>query len=469
MGKLGQLLVARGWITVQQLTRAIQNQNVVGGRLGTCLIEMDAISEDNLLKGLSEQLGVPPVELDDLRMIPEEVRALIPDKLARRCRTIPFQVLGGRLDVAMMDPRNLSAQDEIAFASGKRLKVHVAHEVRICEAMEKYFDEEMPSRFGLLLDRLNRARYLWGQGKDAPAKTARPSAEEIEEDRRFSPHRLVAPPPLLDLDLPPPMRSRPTAPPPPAPAPAPASPPAAARPAAAVQAPAASPASPALAPAPALPTMQPTPAAPPRRATSVALTPDELAALQGGAKRRAAAPSPTSSAPPASPALPASLAEIEEAFQAAHDTEEVANVLLEFLSRTYRHAALFQVMRDRVTAWMSYGDDIDQEAFGRYSIGFDQPSLFLNLRQGSGVYLGPLPPMPAHRELARSWGGELPRDCVMLPVRVKDRLVTVVYADGATKGLSGVDLPQLQRLTASTAAAFERCILHKKRGGEGKG
>ena len=458
MGKLGQLLVARGWITVQQLTRAIQNQNVVGGRLGTCLIEMDAISEENLLKGLSEQLGVPPVELEDLRMIPEEVRALVPDKLARRCRTIPFQVLGGRLDVAMMDPRNLSAQDEIAFASGKRLKGHVAHEARICEALEKYFDEELPSRFGLLLDRLNRARYLWGQGKDAPAKAARPPGQDIEEDRRFASPRLVAPPHLLDLDLPPPVRTR-TAPATSAPVPPPAaaSPPPAVRPAAAASTVAAaaakSPAVSAPEPEPALP------APPPPRPTSVALTADELAALQGGARRRAARPLPS----------PATLAEIEEAFKTAGDTEDVAQVLLEFLSRTYRHAALFQVVRDRVTAWMAYGDDIDQEVFGRYSIGFDQPSLFLNLRQGSGVYLGPLPPMPAHRELARAWGGELPRDCVMLPVRVKDRLVTVVYADGATKGLSGVDLPQLQRLTASTAAAFERCILHKKRGGEGKG
>src|SRR5881628_3324236 len=101
MAKLGQLLVARGWITVQQLTRALKNQNVAGGRLGTCLLEMDALAEELLLKGLSEQL-------------------------ARRCRAVPFRVEGGRLDLALMDPRNLSAQDEIAFASGKRVKVFVA-------------------------------------------------------------------------------------------------------------------------------------------------------------------------------------------------------------------------------------------------------------------------------------------------------------------------------------------------------
>jgi hypothetical protein len=54
MGKLGQILVARGWITVQQLTRALKNQNVVGGRLGTCLLEMDALSEELLARGLAE-------------------------------------------------------------------------------------------------------------------------------------------------------------------------------------------------------------------------------------------------------------------------------------------------------------------------------------------------------------------------------------------------------------------------------
>src|SRR4028118_2282828 len=160
MGKLGQLLVARGWITVQQLTRALQNQSVVGGRLGTCLIEIDAISEDLLLKGLSEQLGVPSASLDDLRGIPEEVLALLPEKLARRCRAVPFRVEGSRLDLAMMDARNLACQDEIAFATGKRVKIHVAHELRVLEGLERYYKEESPSRFSLLVERLNRARYF---------------------------------------------------------------------------------------------------------------------------------------------------------------------------------------------------------------------------------------------------------------------------------------------------------------------
>ena len=133
---------------------------------------------------------------------------------------------------------------------------------------------------------------------------------------------------------------------------------------------------------------------------------------------------------------------------------------LGFLGRDHRRAAIFQVGRERVTGWRIHGTGIDREAFAAFSIGFDQPSLFLNLRHGSSPYFGPLPPMPAHRQLARTWGGDLPRDCVLLPVRIKDRLVMVIYADGATRG--PIDLPQMQRLLTAATSAVERCILQKK-------
>ena len=194
MAKLGQLLVARGWITVQQLTRALKNQNVAGGRLGTCLMEMDAITEELLLKGLAEQLGVPTASGDDLRGVPEVVVGLLHEKLARRCRAVPFRVEGGRLDLALMDPRNLSAQDEIAFASGKRVKVFVAEEVRILEALERYYGEECPSRFALVLDRLNRARFLW---EKKPVE--QPEPEPLFDSPFAPPPRMKLAPDLPEL------------------------------------------------------------------------------------------------------------------------------------------------------------------------------------------------------------------------------------------------------------------------------
>jgi len=436
MGKLGQVLVARGWITVQHLTRALKTQNVAGGRLGTCLLEVDALREDLLLKGLSEQLGVPAVEIDDLRGIPEEVLGLISDKLARRLRAVPFRVEGGRLDLALMDPRNLAAQDEIAFASGKRVKVYVAAEIRILEAMEKYYGEECPSRFGMVLDRLNRARFLW----DRPGDRPQPAAAGPLLENPFAPPPKISLAPLLPELMAP------------------------SQPAAAVTASGAAMAA-AAAPAPAsliekAPEKAPEEAPAPRpvpqpRAMSVSLTPEERADL--GAFSWIEPASADRSLP-----VPANLDEVEAALVKAKDLEDVGQILLGFLGRNHRRAALFQATRDRVTGWKIHGSGIDREAFAAFSIGFDQPSLFLNLRHGNSVYLGPLPPMPAHRQLARTWGGDMPRDCVMLPVLIKDRLVMIVYADGATKG--PVELAQMQRLMALATSAVERCILQRKRG-----
>jgi hypothetical protein len=457
MGKLGQLLVARGWITVQQLTRALQNQGVVGGRLGTCLIEMDAVSEDSLLKALAEQLGVPAVSLDDLRGIPEEVLALVPDKLARRCRAVPFRLEGSRLDLAMMDARNLACQDEIAFATGKRVKVHVAHELRILEALERYYKEECPSRYGRLVERLNRARYFWErpESRAESATTLAAPFEDLLSGGRPRPAP-IAPPPLLPDLAPapaPPRKARPqTA--PVAPPPAPAPPPAAVRPRA-------------VAPPP------PTPAPPPAPPAPVASPPPAPAtpAATAEPKPKPARPRPATveltaeerrllGIEPEPQPVPANLDQLDKALAELQDRNAVGRLVLSYLLRDHRRAALFQIGRDKVTAWQAQGEGIDAKVFQSFSAGFDQPSLFLNLRQGNNVYLGPLPPMPAHRELARAWGGELPRDCVLLPVRLNDRLVAAIYADGAKK----VDLVQLQRLAASMAAALGRCILLKKQG-----
>ena len=452
MAKLGQLLVARGWITVQQLTRALKTQNVAGGRLGTCLLEMDALREDLLLKGLSEQLGVPAAAIDDLRGIPEEVLGLIPEKLARRLRAVPFHVEGGRLDLALMDPRNLAAQDEIAFASGKRVKVHVASEIRIMETLERYYNEECPSRFGLVLDRLNRARFLW---EKSPEPQRPPTAELPILESPFTPApKMKPPPPLPELQMPAaPAASSGAEPVLAGPAPALRMPPPIAKPMA-PGTPAAPPAAAPVAAAAATATA-PRPAPPPKPLT-VALTPEEKAEL--GAFSWVEPASADRSLP-----VPANLDEVEaELTKPGRGLDDVGQILLGFLGRNHRRAALFQVTRDRVTGWKIHGVGIDREAFAAFSIGFDQPSIFLNLRQGNSLYLGPLPPMPAHRELARTWGGDLPRDCFLVPVRIKDRLVIVLYADGATKG--SVELPQIQRLAALATAAVERAILQRKRG-----
>ena len=513
MAKLGQLLISRGWINLPQLTRALKTQSVVGGRLGTCLLEMDVLTEEQLAKGLSEQLGLPGVTVDQLRSVPEEVRGVLPAKVARRCHAVPFQLTGNRLDVAMLDPRNLTGHDEVAFASGRRVRVHVAPELRIYEALERFYDEECPSRFTLLLDRLNRARYLWNSEEKERAEEPKPAPPPVPNRRRaalgldrfddlptLGPERDAGP--LLDLPV------APVAPPPrmpskavtdifplvrplgsaPPPGPVRTAGPVAEAPRAAKTEPAGPPAPPVSVPPPrTAPTPRPAPptasaapqaapaaAPPPTVAKLIPLTDEERADLEvvpdapevAAPQASPGAETPKSAAvePPPSPrqAAPSNPDELSRALETTTDRDELARLVLAFLARRFDRAALFQIARGQVTPWLATGKGVDPEAFGKYRLGLDQPSVFLNLDRGNSLYLGPLPPMPAHRELAKTWGGALPQRAAMLPIRLGSRLVAVIYADGDDASWNGFGIDVLNRLRADFAAALERCIRQRR-------
>ncbi len=513
MAKLGQLLISRGWINLSQLTRALKTQSVVGGRLGTCLLEMDILTEEQLAKGLAEQLGLPGATVEQLRAVPEEVRGVLPAKVARRCHAVPFQLVGNRLDVVMLDPRNLTGHDEVAFASGRRVRVHVAPEIRIFEALERYYSEECPSRFTLLLDRLNRARYLWKEEKEREPEVTEPAPRPIPNRHgaplgldRFPDLPTLGPGrgrgPLLDLpvtpartpaDLFPPVRPLGSVPPPeptrPEPKPTPPEPPRPAPPArtAAPSAPASptpagsTPAAPAPASAATKETKAPASPPAPTVARVISLTEEEradLARIEAPPPAvvkptppplRAAAPVPAPAAasapvtdPSATPQAPGSLDELSRALEGTTDRDDLATLMLGFLIRHFRRAALFSISRGRASGWRALGESIDPVAFAKYRVALDQPSVFLNLDRGGSLYLGPLPPMPAHRELARSWGGGLPGRVAMLPIRLGDRLVAVLYFDGEDASWAEFGIEVLNRLRTDFAAALERCIRERR-------
>lgn len=452
MAKLGQLLVQRGWASPEDVKAALRTQKAAGGRLGTSLLECNALTEDVLLKALSEQHRVPAAGVEDLRRVPDETVASLPAKLAVRCRAVPFRAFGTQVHVAMLDPRDLNQQDELAFALGKRVQPYVASEVRIHQALDRYYGDECPSRLATLAERLDRSRYLWrDQESRAAASVVRgaggPSVWEHPEAALFG-----------DLQAGPGTAAGAVA---PAPRPTARSTPAP---------PAAEPARPRPRPVPG-PDPAEAPARPararPRRATSVTLTEEERSEFLAGLTEPAS-PTPdgdddTRPIPADAPPLPVSFAELEERFERAVDPDEVARLLTAFLGVRFERVALFKVLRDRVLGWCGRGRALDEEALRRFEAGFDEPSVFLNLRQGGTFFLGKLPAMAVHRSLARCWGGGLPPESLLLPVRIRGRLVTVLYLDRHDEGLARVELDPLLALAASAAGAYERCILRKKK------
>jgi hypothetical protein len=354
---------------------------------------------------------------------------------------VPFRVFSTKIHVAMIDPRDLNCQDELAFALGKRVQPFVATEVRLSQALDRYYGEECPSRLATLAERLDRARYLW---REEEVRSAASGAVPHGGSRRL----WEQPEAALFSDA---AAASRRATPPPSEAPG-----ARASARAGVLEPPAAPRRP-----------------PKRRALSIALTEQErreLAAYHAGSPAAPPAPQPpdddnddTRPIPAGAPPLPMTAAGVEARLEAAGDPEDVARVLVAYLGQSFERVALFKVLRDRVVGWMGAGAALDAECLAGFSADFSQPSSFLNLRHSGSFYLGPLPPMAVHKTLSRCWGGALPPECVLLPIRIRGRLVTVVFLDRGPQGLGKVDLEALLHLAQVTSEAYERCIFRKKK------
>ena len=159
MQSLGTLLLQNGWITKQQLGLAISKQREIGGRLGSCLLEMGAISEDLLDRTLAQQQGVPIATAEELGDIPRELVRMLPARIAIRYQAVPFRLSGPRVEIAMLEVDNLWLQDELSFIIGRRLKVHIASEVRLVSALAKYYDAPLTERFAKLEELLDQRRF----------------------------------------------------------------------------------------------------------------------------------------------------------------------------------------------------------------------------------------------------------------------------------------------------------------------
>ena len=143
-GRLGELLVRENLISLQQLQKAQDEQRKTGGRIGSLLVKQGAIAEHDLTNFLSKQYGVPAISLKDFD-IDDEVLKLIPKATAEKHQVVPVNRAGSSLIIAMSDPSNIFAIDDIKFLTGYNVEVVVASEQAIKEAIEKYYAEKGPS------------------------------------------------------------------------------------------------------------------------------------------------------------------------------------------------------------------------------------------------------------------------------------------------------------------------------------
>jgi type IV pilus assembly protein PilB len=137
--RLGDLLVAEGLITEAQLRQALGNQKGKADKLGSVLVRQGSLTEEQLIGFLSRQYGIPSITLVNLEVDAETLR-LVPPHIAKKYEVLPVKRIGGTLTLAMSDPTNVFALDDIAFMTNLQILPVVAPQAAIRRALDANYE-----------------------------------------------------------------------------------------------------------------------------------------------------------------------------------------------------------------------------------------------------------------------------------------------------------------------------------------
>jgi type IV pilus assembly protein PilB len=136
--KLGDLLLKAKLITQDQLDAALKSQREEGGKLGEALVRVGAVTETNITETLSQQFGVPSIDLANFEVDPSVIK-IVPGEVARKYGVLPVNKTGATLTIAMGDPTNVFAMDDIKFMTGYNVEPVVASESTLRKAIDKHY------------------------------------------------------------------------------------------------------------------------------------------------------------------------------------------------------------------------------------------------------------------------------------------------------------------------------------------
>ena len=139
--RLGDLLVELGYITQKQVDEAIKIQKSTSKRLGRIFVEQGLITEESLMNLLELQLGIPRIDLESIDVDMTAVTT-ISEGLAKKYNLIPVKFNNGNLVIAMSDPLNVFAEEDVALSSGYKVEIGIASEEEIRNAIAKYYSRD---------------------------------------------------------------------------------------------------------------------------------------------------------------------------------------------------------------------------------------------------------------------------------------------------------------------------------------
>jgi hypothetical protein len=460
--RLGELLLQEKLITPQALEEALESQVVHGGRLGTNLVELGLVSEQELARVLGKQHNV---SFASGEMIPDpRALELVDLTQADERDFLPMRLDATRMSVAVINPRDIEMLDALAFKTGKRVVPVVIPEFRMNQLQRRYTkaframraidmnavrptraQQEAEKQASKVEDLMSEEEFqsLYAQalkggatpmGEEPVLDLVEMVAEEEEEPPApivagYEPE-VLAPPvpeeaplelPVAPLSEPPPEPNIPEL------------------PQTLEEAP--------VVPAEPLVEVPPPPLIPP------VTLPPRVAPVRPRAKAPVA-PEPRYT--------PLTFAEAQAELSRSSDREQVATTVLRFALGKWKRSLLLSVHGSLVTGWRGMGKGVREAAVKRIGIGLQSPSTFRLVRDTRAHYVGPVRRDAASGFFYKLLGGDYPTTAVILPLLVRGKLVHMLYVDNGPGQLTPPDVGELLILSQSVGRSYEAMIRRRK-------
>ena len=475
---IGELLLRAGHLTDRLLQKALARQRLMGGLLGTNLIELGAVDEEELLHQLGLQQSAPTVSRAELMAAPAHLIRKIPVEIVREYQLVPYRLEGNTLLLASPRLLDLAVEEALSSSLSVKTRSHLALELRIYEAMHRHYDLPVPERYQAVLRELSTedplspfdTQDLGSLSTDAlralsPADTepiaritlsdsgSQAASQGADESlwrglnldavlERIGPDKPTKTPARRIRDTVPQDQARDTAP--------------------VAQVPAANPPAPAQS---ALETLKPS--------ASELLPTVGLEHLSSGE----IVTQPIETIPPPSELQPdvsdpstkrtgeQQLDPILRAAQALGEVtarEQIAQEVLGAAGHFFHNRLLLASRSGRIIGWKGAGEALVPLRVHTLNFEAHESPIFVALQAGSPFWLGALIDNPIHERISQIFGGAPPRDCVVLQIRMRDRTVAYLYADNASDSVAGTPIGRFDPLLDATAQALERYLLVRR-------
>ena len=410
--KLGEILVAGQLVSPGDLKKALDAQLIFGGRLGTNLLDLGLLDEESLVEALKEQKRVDVATERMLEAAGGDALRLVPAALADRHKAVPFHLEDRRLKVAMLDPLDLIALDELAFVTGCTVIPYLSPEIRLLYWLERYYAIPRPRRFIRLSEAGDVPAEVPVEGEAVarlPPSTAadrwKPEPDELAAAR-------ASDAPALDLED--------------------------------------------------VIGLARGAAVTPQSLKAATGSPQEIDAVVAELKRR----SEDGRRRAETARAPATLSDVAIHPSRAEGRDDVGEALVWLARASFSRVAAWIVQKDRALGWMGSVEGLAPENARRMArsatSSLAEPSVLSELVASRQYFMGDLPSRPEDDRLGDIFGSPRPRNVLMLPVELGDHVVIVLHCDDAERAFGQFDLRSLRTACQKAGQAMEVLLLRSR-------